>query len=265
MFKTLDSTVHIGKSHAERHILCQDRAIATTKGEIIILAVADGMGFYDHAELGAEFAVNYVKEHGERLMEYVELDQRENSKEAAWVSEDAKVTFTKELHRIMKTLKDDIVDYAEKIGTSPENLHATLSFSLIDSEHFLNVSIGDSPIYTLTKDGPMFLDGNDNGRERDNLNQTFSIVDMDYSIDYMEVQAGLTKNLRSVLITSDGAIGWSKQEVLLNKENVGDLPAWYYDMLRERKALNKVVEELVEVGYDDVGVAYYVHDKSLFS
>jgi hypothetical protein len=51
----------------------------------------------------------------------------------------------------------------------------------------------------------------------------------------------------------------------LNSKNFGDLPAWYYDMLRERKALNKVVEELVGVGYDDVGVAYYVHDKSLFS
>jgi hypothetical protein len=232
---------------------------------MVILAVADGMGSYEHAELGAEFAVNYVREHGEYLMKYVELDKWGNSKEVTWVSEDAKVAFTKSLRRIMKTLRDDIVDYAERIGTSSDDLHATLSFSLIDTEHFLNVSIGDSPIYTLTKDGPMFLDGNDNGAKRSDNNTTYSIVDMDYSIDYMGVQVGLTKDLRSVLITSDGAIGWSKQEVLLNKENFGDLPAWYYDMLRERKALNKVVGELVGVGYDDVGVAYYVHDRSLFS
>jgi hypothetical protein len=232
---------------------------------MVVLAVADGMGSYKHAELGAEFAVNYVREHGEYLMKYVELDQWKNGKEVTWVSEDAKVTFTKSLRRIMKTLRDDIVDYAERIGTSSDDLHATLSFSLIDTEHFLNVSIGDSPIYTLTKDGPMFLDGNDNGAKRSDNNTTYSIVDMDYSIDYMGIQVGLTKDLRSVLITSDGAIGWSKQEQLLNKENFGDLPAWYYDMLRERKALNKVVEELVNKGYDDVGVAYYVHDKSLFS
>jgi hypothetical protein len=54
--------------------------------------------------------VNYVREHGEYLMNYVELDQWDNSKEATWVSEDAKVTFTKSLRRIMKTLRDDIVD-----------------------------------------------------------------------------------------------------------------------------------------------------------
>jgi hypothetical protein len=232
---------------------------------MVILAVADGMGSYEHAELGAEFAVNYVREHGEYLMKYVELDKWGNSKEVTWVSEDAKVTFTKSLRRIMKTLRDDIVDYAERIGTSSDDLHTTLSFSLIDTEHFLNVSIGDSPIYTLTKDGPMFLDGNNNGAKRSDNNTTYSIVDMDYSIDYMGVQVGLTKDLRSVLITSDGAIGWSKQEQLLNKENFGDLPDWYYEMLRERKALNKVVAELVGVGYDDVGVAYYVHDRSLFS
>jgi serine/threonine protein phosphatase PrpC len=150
---------------------------------MVILAVADGMGSYEHAELGAEFAVNYIREHGEHLMKYVELDQWENGKEVTWVSKDAKETFAKELRRIMKTLRDDIVDYAERIGTSPDDLHATLSFSLIDSEHFLNVSIGDSPIYTLTKNGPMFLDGNDNGAKRTDNNATYSIVDMDYSID----------------------------------------------------------------------------------
>jgi hypothetical protein len=32
-----------------------------------------------------------------------------------------------------------------------------------------------------------------------------------------------------------------------------------------RKALNKVVRELVNDGYDDIGVAYCVHDKSLLS
>jgi hypothetical protein len=36
-------------------------------------------------------------------------------------------------------------------------------------------------------------------------------------------------------------------------------------MLREKKALNKVVEELVDKGYDDVGAAYCVHDNPLLS
>jgi hypothetical protein len=111
--------------------------------------------------------------------------------------------------------------------------------------------------------GPRFLDGNDGGRDRENPNQTYSVADMDYSINYMEVEAGLTKYLRSVLITSDGAIGWSKQEELLNKENFGDLPDWYYAMLAGKADLKTTVEKLVEEGYDDVGVAYYVHDVSL--
>jgi hypothetical protein len=81
----------------------------------------------------------------------------------------------------------------------------------------------------------------------------------------MGVQAGLTKYLRSVLITSDGAIGWSKQEALLNSANFGDLPAWYYDMLAGKRDMKATVEKLAEDGYDDVSIAYYVNDKSLLS
>jgi hypothetical protein len=81
----------------------------------------------------------------------------------------------------------------------------------------------------------------------------------------MGVQAGLTKYLRSVLITSDGAIGWSKQEALLNSENFGDLPDWYYEMLAGKRDLEATVEKLAEEGYDDIGIAYFVNDKSLLS
>jgi hypothetical protein len=142
-------------------------------------------------------------------------------------------------------------------------LHCTLSFSIISPEAFLNVSIGDSPLYTLMDDGARFMDGNDNGSDREDPSKTYSVLDMDHSIDRMVFEVGLTKRLRSVLITSDGAIGWSKQETLLNKEYFGDLPDWNYDMLAGRADMKTTVEKLVEEGYDDVGVAYYVHDKSL--
>jgi hypothetical protein len=249
--------VHIGKSHAEHHILCHDRAIAVRDDDLVILAVADGMGCpaYKHVELGAEFSVNFVREHAKELISALRIKDVENGN----------LDFNKNLCATMFDLQKDLVNYARTLKISPDDLNCTLSFSIISPEVFMNVSIGDSPLYTLTKDGPMFLDGNDNGTDREYINQTYSVVDMDYSIRYMGVQLGMTKNLRSILITSDGAIGWSKQEVLLTKDNFGDLPAWYYDMLRERKPLNKVVEGLVEAGYDDVGIAYYVHDKSLLS
>ncbi|MDR1481759.1 MAG: protein phosphatase 2C domain-containing protein [Synergistaceae bacterium] len=237
---------YIGNSHVRHGMPCQDRAIAVKDKDLVVLAVADGMGCeaYRHVELGAEFAVNYVKEHGKSLMVHA-----------------GKATFTKELHRFMYALGSEIVKYAHSMGMYPDDLHTTLSFSLIGPEHFLNVSIGDSPLYTLTKHGPMFLDGNDNGSDREYINRTYSVVDMDYSINYMGVQVGFIKNLRSVLITSDGAIGWSKQEQLLNGENFGDLPAWYYDMLAGKADMKTTVERLAEEGYDDVGIAYYVHDK----
>jgi serine/threonine protein phosphatase PrpC len=242
----LDSMTHIGNSHVKHGMPCQDRAIAVRNDDLVVLAVADGMGSYKYSELGAGFAVNYVKEHGKSLMAHV-----------------LKPTFTKELDKFMRTLGDEISKYAYSMKLSPDNLHATLSFSLIDSEHFLNVSIGDSPLYTLTKRGPMFLDGNDDGADRKNLNQTYSVVDMEYSISAMKYQIGDTKDLRTILITSDGAIGWSKQQQLLNSENFGDLPAWYYDMLTKKKNLKTVVKKLVKDGYDDVGVAYCIHDESL--
>jgi hypothetical protein len=254
MIKLLDSMVHIGKYHVQHYLPCQDRAIAVQDNGLVILAVADGMGSYEHAELGAEFAVNYIKDHGGSLMRFAEdITSKEN------------MNFRKRIRKFMLSLGNDIVKYSFSIGLSPDKVHTTLSFSLIDSGHFLNISIGDSPIYTLTKDGPMFLDGNDNGSGRENINQTYSVADMGYSIKYMGVQAGLTKNLSTILITSDGAIGWSKQKQLLNSENFGDLPVWYYEMLASKRDLKATVEKLIEDGYDDVGIAYYVNDKTLLS
>jgi hypothetical protein len=245
---------------------CQDRAIAVRDDDLVILAVADGMGWeaYRHVELGAEFAVNFVREHAKEFICALKIQEDENGS-IVWEDENGDRDFNKNIRAAMFDLQKGLINHARTLKISPDDLHCTLSFSIISPEVFMNVSIGDSPLYTLMDDGPRFMDGNDNGADREYINQTFSVVDMDCSIDYMEVEVGLTKRLRSVLIMSDGGIGWSKQEVLLNKENFGDLPAWYYDMLREGKALNKVVEELVDKGYDDVGVAYYVHDKSLLS
>jgi hypothetical protein len=255
MIKELDSMIHIGKRHVKRGMPCQDRAIAVRDDGLVILAVADGMGSYEHAELGAEFSVNFVREHAKEMISVLSIKE----------DEDGNRDFNKNVRAAMFDLREGLTDHARILKISPDDLHCTLSFSIISSEVFMNVSIGDSPLYTLMDDGPRFMDGNDNGTDREFINQTYSVVDMDYSIDYMEVEVGLTKHLRSVLITSDGAIGWSKQEELLNKENFGDLPIWYYDMLAGKADMKTTVEKLAEEGYDDVGVVYYVHDLSLLS
>jgi hypothetical protein len=241
---------------------CQDRAIAVRDDDLVVLAVADGMGSYEHAELGAEFAVNFVREHAKELIRTLGIKE-DKTGSIVREAEAGDRDFKENIRAVMFDLRRGLINHARTLKISPDELHCTLSFSIISPDVFLNLSIGDSPIYWLMDNGPHFLDGNDNGRDRENLNQTYSVVDMDYSIDYMEVEVGLTKRLRSVLITSDGAIGWSKQEELLNKENFGDLPAWYYDMLAGNADLKTAVEKLAEEGYDDVGVAYYVHDASL--
>jgi hypothetical protein len=264
MIKALDSMVHIGKSHVKLNMPCQDRAIAVQDGKHVALAVADGMGSYEHAELGAEFSVNFVREHAEQMVNALRIEEGTDGK-ILWEQKNGEKIFSKSIRSTMFELQKGLVKHAKTLRISPDDLHCTLSFSIISPEAFMNVSVGDSPIYSLMGNGPMFLDGNDNGSDRGNINQTYSVVDMDYSIRYMGVQVGLTKNLRSVLITSDGAIGWSKQKQLLNSENFGDLPAWYYDMLAGKRDLKTTVEKLVEEGYDDVGIAYYVNDKSLLS
>jgi serine/threonine protein phosphatase PrpC len=248
MKRPLNFAVKIGNPHVKHGMPCQDRAVAVRDNDLVVLAVADGMGSCRHADLGAEFAVTYVKEHGKSLIVWVESEEK---------------VFVKELKKFMFKLTDDMVGYAFTRKISPDDLHCTLSFSLIDSEHFINVSIGDSPLYTLTKNGPMFLDGNDKGSDRVNLNQTYSVLEVPHAFEKVEYQIGDTKDLISILITSDGALGWSKQKELLNSKNFGDLPAWYYDMLIEKKNLKTVVKKLVNDGYDDVGAAYYVHDESL--
>jgi serine/threonine protein phosphatase PrpC len=265
MFKALDSMVHIAKSRAEHHTLCQDRAIAVRDDDLVILAVADGMDSYRYSELAAEFSVNFVREHAKELISAVRIKERGKGS-IIWEEKGGRRAFNKKLREIMFDLRDGLLIYAISSKIRTGNLHCTLSFSIISPEAFLNVSIGDSPLYTLMDDGARFMDGNDNGSEREDTSKTYSVLDMDSSIDYMVFEVGLTKHLRSVLITSDGAIDWDKQEwLLISQENFADLPDWYYDMLREKKDLDKVVEEMVEWGYGDVGVAYYVHDKSLLS
>jgi flavin reductase (DIM6/NTAB) family NADH-FMN oxidoreductase RutF len=262
MGRFLDAMTHIGNSHVKRGMPCQDRAIAVRNDDLVILAVADGMGSYEKSELGAEFAVNFVREHAKQMIGTLRIKEGDNGS-IVWEQENGNRAFNKNIRAAMFDLQKGLINHARTLKISPDDLHCTLSFSIISPEALVNVSIGDSPLYTLMDTGPRFMDGNDNGSDRKNLNQTFSVVDMDYSINYTSVEIGLTKHLRSVLITSDGAMGWSKQERLLNSENFGDLPAWYYDMLAGKADLKTTVKKLVEEGYDDVGVAYYVHDKSL--
>ncbi|MDR1916887.1 MAG: protein phosphatase 2C domain-containing protein [Synergistaceae bacterium] len=259
MDKLFDSTVKIGKRHLENGMPCQDRTIAVQYGDLVILAVADGMGSYEKSELGAEFAVNFVREHAKQMISTLRIKEGGDGS-ILWEQKNGNRDFNKNIRAAMFDLQEGLINHARILKLSPDDLHCTLSFSIISPEAFVNVSIGDSPLYTLMDDGPRFMDGNDDGADRENINQTFSVVDMDYSINYMSVEIGLTKHLRSVLITSDGAIGWSKQERLLNSENFGDLPDWYYDMLDGKSNLETAVDKLVEEGYDDVGIAYYVRD-----
>jgi hypothetical protein len=249
----IDSMSHVGNYHVKHGMPCQDRVVATIR-ENIILAVADGMGSYEHAELGAEFAVKYIEENGYQLMKHIH--RLEEGDEGV---KDFSITISTFMFRLAKSM----INYAFNIGESPDELHTTLSFSLIGPKHFLNVSIGDSPIYTMMKSKSLYLDGN-NVQDRKNVNITYSVVDMDTSIHHIGIQVGLTEDLVGVLITSDGALGMNKQ----NPEIDESVPDWFKDLIvkyQDHTDLELAVNKLIETGYDDVGVACYVNAGNLES
>ena len=252
-----DAIFQQGLYHIEHNTLCHDRAIAVQDGDLTILTLADGMGAeqYRCPDIGAQFAVIYVRDHAHEIYDLLKYSRSDEEKKLKWETGKGDKLFKKDLIEILRRMEDEAIVLAKQIGVKIDDMNCTLSFAVIGPEKTIQVAIGDSPIYVQTKDELNFVYGNgtmeiDKG--------TLSAYHMDYSRWGMDIQVGFTDDLESILIMSDGCLGYHKAEEL--KELSKHLPYWFDDIADGEATKEEAIQSLVNLGYDDCSFAYYLND-----
>jgi hypothetical protein len=247
----IGSGFKIGKYHVAHGLPCQDRAIAIQDGDLIILALSDGMGSYEHSDLGAIFAVSYIRENARKFYELMAFTESAKTAGKTVWGKGRKAAFAPGAIALLAEMELSLKKYAGNIGISPDMMHCTLSFAIIGPDKYMALAVGDSPLYALSGGKLAFVDGN-NGESG---SSTYSAFQISYAAPFIGIECGFTKNLSSVLITSDGCLGYEKEE--LDPKNVDALPEWYCEMIRSGAPVEKTLDELVARGYDDCSIAYY--------
>ena len=250
------STFHVGEQHIQHEKICQDVAIAVKDKNLIILALSDGMGSYAYAELGARFAVNFIRENAGEIYGLPAYSKGTNG-EIVWKKKDGEKLFIKALSRIFQRMQNEAADYVTRVGIGIDDIHCTLSFALIGPTKMVAGSIGDSPLYIKTNEGFLHLYGNG---ELEAGNITYSAFD-EYSIPHMAVSVGFTENLQAVLMMSDGCLGYKKGESLEGMSK--DFPSWFYDIVQGKVTIQNVVRNLVMEGYDDCSFSYFANTSKM--
>ncbi len=173
--KSFGAIFQQGQYHREHDLLCHDRAIAMRDGDLTILVLADGMGSpaYRCPDIGAQFAVNYFREHAREIHGLLGREK-----------------FCDDLRKILQGLEDKAKIFAKRIGATVDDMNCTLSFAIIGPEKTVQVAIGDSPIYVKTKDELRFIYGNGDIRHVDQ--GTASAYDMEWAFNTIGINIGRT-------------------------------------------------------------------------
>jgi len=104
----MGSTFQIGKQHIDNGIVCHDRAIAVKDGGLTILALSDGMGHPEFRcpDLGAQFAVNFIRENAVEIHELLDGLSKGDDGKAVWNQNDGEKQFVEKLVRILQRMQD---------------------------------------------------------------------------------------------------------------------------------------------------------------
>ena len=248
----LGSTFQVGKQHIQFTMPCQDVAIAVKDQSLIVLALSDGMGSCGYAELGAQFAVSFIRENAKEIHGLLDYSKGANG-EIVWKKKNGAEIFRRKMFKILQRMQDEANEYTTRIGIEIDDMHCTLSFAIIGPTKMITGSIGDSPLYIKANEGFTYVNGN--GELDGAKNITYSAYD--FGSDVLAVSAGFTEDLQAILMMSDGCLGFQKGDSLEAMAN--DFPTWFYDVAQGRISTQDAVKKLVEAGYDDCSFSYYAN------
>ncbi|MCR4875182.1 MAG: protein phosphatase 2C domain-containing protein [Clostridia bacterium] len=243
----------IGNDHVEAKLPCQDNVYYIGKNGIHVLAVSDGAGSKQYSQYGSEIATKSVCEYLIREFDNLYLSCEKYGKTKEEIEESEKLV----KESIFNYVKKQILEKADELSVSIDELACTLLFVAKKDEKFLIGHIGDGVIAGLFNSGAdeslRVISHPENGEQ---INITFFMSDPD-AIDHFRITATRMYNLSGVMLMSDGP-----EEVLyhpINGMHINCLKLFHnfnnYTQQEYNKTLDKFLNNQVgKYSYDDLSI-----------
>jgi hypothetical protein len=185
-----------GISHKRHGLPCQDaqsyRLLDSWDGQILLIALADGAGSAERAEMGALFAVEAALQ----TIESILLESPEACQDLEYLVREAFINARKLL-----------VDLAEEEGISLRQLATTLTCAIIAEGHLAAAQLGDGSI--VVKDSKGELIAVSQPQKGEYANETIFLT-QDDSLELLEVEL-LDAPVQSLAVMSDGLVRLAMQ------------------------------------------------------
>lgn len=191
----------IGRYHIDNNLPCQDRTYYLEGKGVKVAALSDGAGSKVKSHLGAELVTKLtcellVEKFTDFLLlfEYEETDKERHNHNMLVLKE----TIINHLVEALKTL-------ALKEEVNIKELSSTLLFFAMKDDHYIVGHIGDGVIATIKSENDMpFASIISEPENAEAANITYFVPDSN-AVEHLRLSHGSTKNLRFVLLSSDGA------------------------------------------------------------
>lgn len=178
---------HIGKSHIESNLPCQDRIAYICNTHRTVCALCDGLGSRKNSHYGASLVsntvVNYLSNHFKEI-----INKDEN--EIASV--------------LLNEISKEVKKYSKEKSIEKSSLECTLLFASIADGKYLIGKIGDGVLGTF-KEGKsvdnLFL--SKGGNDIEYANATFTALDED-AFQHFTIKKGDAKDIDCLFMISDG-------------------------------------------------------------
>lgn len=187
-----------GRSHIEKNQPCQDKTFSVTSNDTTVIALSDGGGAYQHADIGAEIIVQAICE--ELVTNFNKLYQNEISGINA---------------SIRGLIQKSLTQKAKELGIHHKDLSGTLLFVATNKNRYLAGHIGDGIIGLLNQEKVQLLSKPDNGEF---INLTY-FINSDNAKKHLRIYKGNVNNINGFILMSDGSTASlfdKKREILSN-------------------------------------------------
>ncbi len=224
----------IGRYHIDNNLPCQDRTYYLEGKGVMVASLADGAGSKSKSQFGAELVTKLTCELLiEKFDSFLVLFEQENIDKA---KHNYNMNIIKET--IITYLVENLRELAVKENVNIRELSSTLLFFAMKGDHYIVGHIGDGVIATIksVNDTPYasIVSAPENAEA---ANVTFFVPDSN-AVEHLRISHGSTKNLRFVLLSSDGASdlvfgkkGPDKNFYKLYENFAGILPGKYNQIL----------------------------------
>ncbi len=194
---------HIGKSHIESNLPCQDKIAYFCNSYRTIAALCDGLGSRENSHFGAAIVSNTIVEFLSKNFKL--LINKTESEISAIV-----------LNEVNKIIDQYIEDNREKKITR-ESLECTLLFASIGKKNYIVGKIGDGVLGTF-KDKKVVdnLYLSKGGDELEYANATFTVLDEDAN-KHLIIKKGNSNDIDGLFMISDGLPFLSSKGKTANK------------------------------------------------